>query len=109
MSSFSNQQNWVVWARRSVIQNIVHPFLNMAPPVCRTSSIRLLCVYYFFLVVVVIRYETTTAACWALLFIVSAFFNDTITVAVWTSFHVCASWGCYHTPAIISAGALLIR
>jgi hypothetical protein len=25
---------------------------------------------------------------WALLFIVRAFFNDTITVAVWTGFHV---------------------
>jgi hypothetical protein len=35
-----------------------------------------------------------------LLFIVRAFFNDTVTVAVWTGFHVCASWGCYHTSAI---------
>jgi hypothetical protein len=61
----------------------------MAPPACRTSSIRLLCVYYFFLAVVV-RYETTATARWALLFIVRAFFNDTITVAVWTGFHVCA-------------------
>jgi hypothetical protein len=48
--------------------------------------------YYFFLAVVVIRYETTAAARWTLLFIVSAFFNDTITVAVWTGFH-CASRG----------------
>jgi hypothetical protein len=38
--------------------------------------------------VVVVRYETTARACWALLFIVRAFFNDTITVAVWTGFHV---------------------
>ena len=53
-----------------------------------------------FLAVVVIRYETTATARWALLFIVRAFFNDTITVAVWTGFHVCASWGCYHTSAI---------
>ena len=36
------------------------------------------CLYYFFLAVVVIRYETTATARWALLFIVRAFFNDTI-------------------------------
>ena len=46
------------------------------------------CLYYFFLAVVVIRYETTATARWALLFIVRTFFNDTITVAVWTGFHV---------------------
>ena len=45
------------------------------------------CFYYFFMVVV-IRYETTATARWALLLIVRAFFNDTITVAVWTGFHV---------------------
>ena len=44
--------------------------------------------YYFFLAVVVIRDETTATARWALLFIVRAFLNDTITVAVWTGFHV---------------------
>jgi hypothetical protein len=44
-------------------------------------------VYYFFVAVVVVRYETTATARWALLFIVRAFFNDTITVAVWTGFH----------------------
>jgi hypothetical protein len=55
---------------------------------CRTSSIRLPCVYDFFLPVAVIRYETTATARWALLFIVGAFFNDTITIAVWTGFHV---------------------
>jgi hypothetical protein len=61
----------------------------MAPPVCRASSIRLPCVYYFFLaVVVVIRYETAATARWALLFIVRAFFNDTVTVTIWTGFHV---------------------
>jgi hypothetical protein len=38
--------------------------------------------------VVVVRYETTATARWTLLFIVRAFFNDTITVAVWTGFHV---------------------
>jgi hypothetical protein len=40
------------------------------------------------LAVVVVRYETTATARLALLFIVGAFFNDTITVAVWTGFHV---------------------
>jgi hypothetical protein len=56
--------------------------------ICHTSSIRLPGLYYFFLAVVVIRYETTATARWALLFIVRAFFNDTITVAVWTGFGV---------------------
>ena len=74
---------------------------------CRTSSIRLPCFYYFFMVVV-IRYETTATARWALLLIVRAFFNDTITVAVWTGFHVYAPWGCYRTPAIIFVGALRV-
>jgi hypothetical protein len=45
-------------------------------------------VYYFF-VVIVIRHEATAAARWALLLIVRTFFNDAITVAVWTGFHVC--------------------
>ena len=44
--------------------------------------------YYFFLAVVAIGYETTAPARRALLLIVGAFFNDTITVAVWTGFHV---------------------
>jgi hypothetical protein len=57
-------------------------------------------VYYFFPAVVVIRYETTATTRWALPFIVRAFFGDSITVAVWTGFHVCASWECYHTAAI---------
>jgi hypothetical protein len=56
--------------------------------ICHTSSIRLPGLYYFFLAVVVIRYKTTATARWALLLIVRAFFNDTITVAVWTGFHV---------------------
>ena len=54
----------------------------------RLCSIRLPCVYYFLLAVAVIRYETTATARWTLLFIVRAFFSDTITVAVWTGFHV---------------------
>jgi hypothetical protein len=44
------------------------------------------CSYYFFLATVVIRYETTATARWALLFIVRAFFYDTITIAVWTTY-----------------------
>jgi hypothetical protein len=75
---------------------------------CRTSSIRLPCFYYFFLAVVVIRYETTATARWALLFVVRAFFNDTITLQSGQVF-MWAPLGCYHTPAIIPAGALLIR
>jgi len=38
--------------------------------------------------VIVIRYETTATARWASLFIGRTFFNDTITVAIWTGFHV---------------------
>jgi len=71
----------------------------MRPNIRGASSIRLSCVYDV-LVVVVVRYKTIPAARRALLFIVRAFFNDTVTVAVWTGFHVWASWGCYHTSAI---------
>ena len=46
------------------------------------------CFYYFLMAVIVIRYETTATARWASPFIVRAFFNDAITVAVWTGFHV---------------------
>ena len=44
--------------------------------------------YYVFLAIVVIGYETTTTASGALLFIVCAFFNDAITIAIWTGFQV---------------------
>jgi hypothetical protein len=70
---------------------------------CPSYSIRLPCFNYFFLAVVVIGNETTATARWALMFIVRAFFNDTITVAVWTGFHVRLMRGCYHTLAIILA------
>lgn len=43
----------------------------------------------YFFVIIFIRHETTAAARWALLLIISALFNDTITVAIWTGFHVC--------------------
>ena len=46
------------------------------------------CFYYFLMAVIVIRYETTATARWTSPFIVRAFFNDTITVTVWTGFHV---------------------
>jgi hypothetical protein len=70
---------------------------------CGPKPIRLPCVYYFFLAVVVVRYKTTATARWALLFIVRAFFNDTITVAVWTGFHVtpilaCAQFSASSSP-----------
>ena len=54
------------------------------------------------MLVVVVRYETTATAGWALLFIVRAFFNDTITVAVWTGFHVYASWDATTPPRLYS-------
>jgi hypothetical protein len=41
-----------------------------------------------FFIIIVIRHETTAAAPWALLLIVRTLFNDAITVAVWTGFHV---------------------
>jgi hypothetical protein len=58
--------------------------------------------YYFFLVVVIIAYEAKSTASRALTFIVRIFVNDTIAIAVWTSFdpitiavrisfHLCAS------------------
>jgi len=43
--------------------------------------------------VIVIRYETTATARWALPFIIRAFFDDTITVAVWTGLHVSVLMG----------------
>ena len=46
---------------------------------------------YYFFIVIVIRHETTAAARWALLLIVRTVFNDAITVAIWTGFHVCLS------------------
>ena len=64
--------------------------------------------YYIFLAVVVIRYETTATARRALLLIVRAFFNNTITIAVWAGFHVCLS-GDATTPPLIFAGASLNR
>jgi hypothetical protein len=47
------------------------------------------CFYDFFMIVVVIRYKTKATARRALPFIVRIFVNNTIAIAVWTSFHVC--------------------
>ena len=49
------------------------------------------CFYYFFMIVVIIRYKTKATARRALTFIVRISVNDTIAIAVWTCFHVCAS------------------
>ena len=42
--------------------------------------------YYFFMVFVVVRHKTKATAGRALTFIVRIFVNDTIAIAVWTSF-----------------------
>jgi hypothetical protein len=44
----------------------------------------------YFFIVVVIGYDTAASARWTLMFVVRAFIDHTITVAVWTrfSFHV---------------------
>jgi hypothetical protein len=47
------------------------------------------CHFFIIIIIIVIRHKTTAAARWALLLIVSTLFNDAITVAVWTGFHVC--------------------
>jgi hypothetical protein len=52
--------------------------------------------YYFFMVSVVIRYKTKATARRALTFIVRIFVNDTIAIAVWTSFHAIAVWRSFH-------------
>jgi len=61
------------------------------------------CSYYFFMVVV-ISYKTEATARRALTFIVRIFVNDTIAIAVWTSFsfHVWASKRSYDAAHIIS-------
>jgi hypothetical protein len=42
--------------------------------------------FLLLLMVVVIRYKTKATACGALTFVVRIFVNDTIAIAVWTSF-----------------------
>jgi hypothetical protein len=55
----------------------------------RTSAVHFAGLGHHFFIIIVIRHESTAAARWALLLIVSTLFNDAITVAVWTGFHVC--------------------
>jgi hypothetical protein len=43
----------------------------------------------YFFITIVIRHKTTAAARWALLLIVRTLFNNALTIAVWTGFHVC--------------------
>jgi hypothetical protein len=50
------------------------------------------------IIIIVIRHETTAAARWALLLIVRTLFNDAITVAVWTGFHVCLPVDSFDEP-----------
>jgi hypothetical protein len=69
-------------------------------------------VYDVLVVAVVVRYKSIPAARRASLFIVRAFFNDTITVAVRTGFHLAMlphSRGyippCFADPAVAAAFA----
>ena len=78
-------------------------------PVLNLKCENVPCLYYFFVAVVVIRYETTATARWALLFIVRTFFNDTITVAVWTGFHVAPHGDATTPPRLYSMVPSLIR
>jgi len=55
----------------------------------RTSAVHFAGLGHHFFIIIVNRHESTAAARWALLLIVSTLFNDAITVAVWTGFHVC--------------------
>ena len=52
--------------------------------------------YYFFMVFVVIRNKTKATAGRALAFIVRIFVDDTIAIAVWTSFHATGVWRSSH-------------
>jgi hypothetical protein len=54
--------------------------------------------YLIVVIAIIIGHETTAAACWALLLIVRTLFNDAITVAVWTGFHVRLLTDSFHEP-----------
>jgi hypothetical protein len=60
-------------------------------PAVRVTSSSSACSACYFFIIIVIGYETTTATRWALLLIVRTLFDDAITVAFWTGFHVCLS------------------
>jgi hypothetical protein len=53
---------------------------------------------YFFVIIIVIRHETAAATRWALLLIVRTLFNDAITVALWTGFHMCLPVNTFGEP-----------
>jgi hypothetical protein len=57
------------------------------------------------MVVVVIGHETTATARWTSLFILRAFVNDTITVAVWTGLHL-SLHGPPKKPSSVEVGQL---
>jgi hypothetical protein len=61
--------------------------------------------YYFFIVFVVIMYKTKATAGRALAFIVRIFVNDTIAIAVWTSFHAIGVWRGLHDRTLACIGA----
>ena len=67
------------------------------PPTFVTLSATERCFYYFFMVVV-ISYKTKATASRALTFIVRLFVNNTIAIAVWTSFDTIAIpvWISFH-------------
>ena len=52
----------------------------------------------YFFIIIVIRNETTAAARWALPLIVRTLFNDAITVALWTGFHMCLRVNTFGEP-----------
>jgi hypothetical protein len=64
---------------------------------------------YYFFIVIVIRHETTAAARWTLLLVFRILINDAITVAVWTSFHVCLPVDTSQANPPIQRTALLPR
>jgi len=80
---------WLSAARHKLVAPILLNvrFTTFAALFVRRQIAR--CFYYFFMVVIVIRYKTKAATRGALTFIVCIFVNDTIAIAVWTSFHVC--------------------
>jgi hypothetical protein len=67
------------------------------PPTLGHAERNARCFYDFFMVVV-IRYKTKATACRALMFVVRIFVNDTIAIAVWTSFDtiIVAVWMSFH-------------
>ena len=54
--------------------------------------------YYLFMVIVIITYEANATAGRALTFVVRIFVNDTVAIAVWTSFDTIAIpvWISFH-------------